>query len=157
MWWPAGPRGRELRAAGLLHAWSPDTESSAEVLEHLVTQLTARGPRTAAGPPAGHGGRVPGPGASAPLAGRRIAVQLHGEPQEEFCGALAAAGAEVIEIPVYRWAPPVDPTPLHRLVDLITNRLVDAVTFTSAPAVASLLRAAGPQPRRCSRRCGPTC
>jgi uroporphyrinogen-III synthase len=51
----------------------------------------------------------------------------------------------VIEIPVYRWAPPVDPTPLHRLVDLITNRLVDAVTFTSAPAVASLLRAAGPQ------------
>ena len=71
----------------------------------------------------------------APLAGRRIAVQLHGEPQEEFCGALAAAGAEVVEVPVYRWAAPLDPTPLQRLVDLITNRLVDAVTFTSAPAV----------------------
>jgi uroporphyrinogen-III synthase len=39
---------------------------------------------------------------------------------------------------------PLDPTPLQRLVDLITNRMVDAVTFTSAPAVGSLLRAAGP-------------
>ena len=137
--WPKGHR--EL---GLLHAWSPDTESSAGVLEHLVTQLTARGRsrRTAAKVPA----TPPAPAAAgAPLAGRRIAVQLHGEPQEELCAALAAAGAEVIEIPVYRWAPPVDPAPLHRLVDLITNRLVDAVTFTSAPAVASLLRAAGPQ------------
>ena len=137
--WPKGHR--EL---GLLHAWSPDTESSAGVLEHLVTQLTARGRarRTTAKVPA----TPPAPAAAgAPLAGRRIAVQLHGEPQEELCAALAAAGAEVIEIPVYRWAPPVDPAPLHRLVDLITNRLVDAVTFTSAPAVASLLRAAGPQ------------
>ena len=71
--------------------------------------------------------------ASAPLAGRRIAVQLHGEPQEEFVGALIAAGAEVIEVPVYRWVAPLDPTPLQRLVDLITNRMVDAVTFTSAP------------------------
>jgi len=34
---------------------------------------------------------------------------------------------------------------VQRLVDLITNRMVDAVTFTSAPAVTSLLRAAGPE------------
>jgi uroporphyrinogen-III synthase len=141
--WPKA--SRELRTAGLLHAWSPGTESSSEVLEHLVSHLAAAhgGGRGRARRPvkagASHG---PGP---ASLAGRRIAVQLHGEPQEELCGALAAAGAEVIEIPVYHWAPPIDPTPLHRLVDLITNRLVDAVTFNSAPAVASVLRAAGPQ------------
>jgi uroporphyrinogen-III synthase len=116
-----GPKTRgALRAAGLMEAWSPESESTAEVLGHL------------------------GAG-KARLAGRRIAVQLHGEPQEEFCGALTAAGAEVVEVPVYRWAPPVDPTPLQRLVDLTANRLVDAVTFTSAPAVGSLLRAAGPQ------------
>jgi uroporphyrinogen-III synthase len=71
-------------------------------------------------------------------------VQLHGEPQEELSRALAAAGAEVVEVPVYRWAPPVDPTPLQRLIDLVINRLVDAVTFTSAAAVGSVLRAAGP-------------
>jgi uroporphyrinogen-III synthase len=74
---------------------------------------------------------------------KRIAVQLHGEPQPEFCGALAAAGADVVEVTVYRWVPPVDPTPLRRLVDLAISRLVDAITFTSAPAVGALLRVAG--------------
>jgi uroporphyrinogen-III synthase len=163
--WPR--TGGELRSAGLLHVWSPDSESSTEVLEHLATQLAGSGTRlrgrragrpgepvpgtttvrhrsgpalTAAGPTArGSGREHPGP-----LAGRRVAVQLHGEPQEELTNALATAGAEVIEVPVYRWAPPVDPTPLQRLIDLIANRLVDAVTFTSAVAVGSVLRAAGP-------------
>jgi uroporphyrinogen-III synthase len=140
-----GPKTRAaLRAAGLTEAWSPESESCAEVLDHLTATSRAR----RASVPDAHQrrhGTTPGAGRrNAPLAGRRIAVQLHGEPQEEFCGALAAAGAEVVEIPVYRWAVPLDPTPLQRLVDLITNRLVDAVTFTSAPAVASLLRAAGP-------------
>jgi uroporphyrinogen-III synthase len=113
-----GPKARgALRAAGLVDAWSPDSESCDEVLDHLLE----RG-----------------------VDGRRIAVQLHGEPQPEFCGALAAAGADVVEIPVYRWLPPVDPTPLRRVVDLAVNRLIDAVTFTSAPAVGALLRIAGP-------------
>src|SRR5215471_4323748 len=128
-----GPKTRAaLHTAGLTEAWSPESESCAEVLDHLTARVRPEG--------------LPGvrQRRRAPLAGRRIAVQLHGEPQEEFCGALAAAGAEVVEVPVYRWAVPLDPTPLQRLVDLITNRMVDAVTFTSAPAVASLLRAAGP-------------
>jgi uroporphyrinogen-III synthase len=133
-----GPKARDaLRAAGLVESWSPDTEATAEVLEHVVK---AKAVATVGGRR-----RTDYAGGSTPLCGRRIAVQLHGEPQEEFCGALTAAGAEVIEVPVYRWAPPADPTPLHRLVDLITNRLIDAVTFTSAPAVTSLLRAAGPE------------
>ncbi|MCX4389467.1 uroporphyrinogen-III synthase [Micromonospora peucetia] len=41
------------------------------------------------------------------------------------------------------WAPPTDPAPMHRLIDLVAGRLVDAVTFTSAPAAEALLRAAG--------------
>jgi uroporphyrinogen-III synthase len=90
----------------------------------------------AAGPPANR---------AAPLAGRRIAVQRPEEALDELCRALVAAGADVVEVPVFRWAPPVDPTPLRRLVDLITNRLVDAVTFASAPAVVSLLGTAGPE------------
>jgi uroporphyrinogen-III synthase len=113
-----GPKARgAIRVAGLTDAWSPDSEGCDEVLEHLLE----RG-----------------------VAGQRIAVQLHGEPQPEFCGALAAAGADVVEVSVYRWVPPVDPTPLRRLVDLAVNRLVDAVTFTSAPAVGALLHIAGP-------------
>jgi uroporphyrinogen-III synthase len=78
------------------------------------------------------------------IAGLTVAMQLHGESQPEYTEALQAAGGRVIEVPVYRWAPPVDPAPLHRLVDLIAGRLVDAVTFTSAAAVQALLRAAGP-------------
>jgi uroporphyrinogen-III synthase len=148
--WPRA--GGELRSAGLLHAWSPDTESSAEVLEHLATQLAAgqsgargRGRRAGrTGEPARTAARTGRAGPAGPLSGRRVAVQLHGEPQEELSAALAAAGAEVIEVPVYRWAPPADPAPLQRLIDLITNHLVDAVTFTSAVAVGSVLRAAGP-------------
>ncbi len=78
------------------------------------------------------------------VAGRRIAVQLHGEPQPELVSALRAAGADVVEVAVHRWIPPSDPTPLRRLVDLAVSRLVDAVAFTSAPAVGALLRIAGP-------------
>jgi uroporphyrinogen-III synthase len=78
------------------------------------------------------------------VAGARVAVQLHGEPRPELCAALAGAGAEVIEVPVHRWVPPADPTPLRRLVDLGVGRLVDALAFTSAPAVGALLRVAGP-------------
>lgn len=113
-----GPKARgALRAAGLRENWSPESESCAEVLDHLVS----RG-----------------------LVGRAVAVQLHGAPQPEFCEPLRAAGAFVVEVPVYRWAPPVDPAPLRRLVDLVAGRLVDAVAFTSAPAVRALMRAAGP-------------
>lgn len=112
-----GPKARAaIRSAGLRERWSPEGESYEEVIDHLA----ARG-----------------------IAGLTVAMQLHGDSQPEYTEALQAAGARVIEVPVYRWAPPIDPAPLHRLVDLITNRLVDAVTFTSAPALNALLRAAG--------------
>ncbi|WP_328342922.1 uroporphyrinogen-III synthase [Micromonospora sp. NBC_00421] len=112
-----GPKARgAIRAAGLHDQWSPVSESCEEVVEHLCR----RG-----------------------VAGQVIAMQLHGDRQPECTEALEAAGATVIEVPVYRWAPPTDPAPLHRLIDLVAGRLVDAVTFTSAPAAEALLRAAG--------------
>ncbi|GAA0534284.1 uroporphyrinogen-III synthase [Paractinoplanes ferrugineus] len=113
-----GPKARAaIRSAGLHDQWSPEGESYEEVVDHLK----ARG-----------------------IAGLTVAIQLHGESQPEYTEALQEAGARVIEVPVYRWAAPTDPAPLHRLVDLISGRLVDAVTFTSAAAVTALLRAAGP-------------
>ncbi|MEH0843153.1 uroporphyrinogen-III synthase [Micromonospora sp. CPCC 205711] len=112
-----GPKARgAIRAAGLHDQWSPDSESCEEVVDHL----RRRG-----------------------VAGQVIAMQLHGDRQPECTEALEEAGATVIEVPVYRWAPPTDPAPLHRLIDLVAGRLVDAVTFTSAPAAEALLRAAG--------------
>jgi uroporphyrinogen-III synthase len=110
-----GPKARgAIRAAGLRDDWSPESECCDEVLAHLL----ARG-----------------------VAGERIAVQLHGE-EPGFVDALRDAGADVVELSVYRWAPPLDPEPLRRLIQLVVRRRVDAVAFTSAPAVEALLRAA---------------
>src|SRR3954471_786428 len=114
-----GPKARgAIRGGGLVDAWSPASESSAEVLQHLLS------------------------GAEGPLPGRRIAVQLHGDPQPELVSGLVGAGAEVVTVPVYRWVLPEDTAPLRRLVTAIAARGVDAVTFTSAPAAASLLQMA---------------
>ncbi len=108
-----GPKARgAVRAAGLVDAWSPESESSSEVLEHLLAR---------------------------DLTGLRIAVQLHGEPLPDFVEALRVAGADVIEIPVYRWTLPEDVAPLRRLVAAIVEGEIDVVTFTSAPAVISTL------------------
>jgi uroporphyrinogen-III synthase len=115
-----GPKARgAIRASGLREAWSPESESSSEVLEHLMSSYD--------------------------LDGRRIAVQLHGEPLPDLVQTLRLAGAHVIEVPVYRWVPPEDVTPLRRLVDTVAAAGTDAVAFTSAPAAASFLRAADEQ------------
>lgn len=79
-----GPKATgALRAAGLREEWSPDSESSHEVLEYLLESGVSR---------------------------TRIAVQLHGaadswDPFPEFLGGLRFAGAQVVPIRVYRWKP----------------------------------------------------
>ncbi|MFE2044867.1 uroporphyrinogen-III synthase [Streptomyces sp. NPDC059477] len=108
-----GPKVKgAIRAAGLTEKWSPSSESMAEVLDRLL----------------GEG-----------VDGRRIAVQLHGEPLPGFVEALRAGGADVIGVPVYRWMPPEDIAPVDRLLDAAVSHGVDALTFTSAPAAASFL------------------
>jgi uroporphyrinogen-III synthase len=113
-----GPKATgALRAAGLPEEWSPDSESSREVVHYLV-----------------EGG----------IAGKRIAVQLHGatlewDPYPEFLDELRAAGAEVVPIRVYRWHPAPRGGEFDQLVTGIAEGKFDAVSFTSAPAVASVL------------------
>ncbi|WP_370180509.1 uroporphyrinogen-III synthase [Rhodococcus wratislaviensis] len=113
-----GPKAKgAIRAADLREEWSPASESSAEVLDHLL----------------GEG-----------VEGKRIAVQLHGattewEPVADFCEVLRCAGTDVIAVPVYRWTPLEDQAPMDRMIELIASGGLDAVSFTSAPAVASLL------------------
>lgn len=107
-----GPKVKgAVRAAGLTESWSPSSESMAEVLDRLLAEG---------------------------VDGRRVALQLHGEPLPGFVEALTAGGAEVVVVPVYRWMPPEDTGPLDRLLDATLARTLDAVTFTSAPAVVSL-------------------
>ncbi len=70
--------------------------------------------------------------------GRRVVVQEYGMPDPATVGALRAAGASVVEVTVYRWRLPDDPGPALRLVEAACDRRVDALTFTSAPAVHNL-------------------
>lgn len=72
------------------------------------------------------------------VAGLRVVVQEHGQPTGSAAADLRAAGAEVVPVPVYRWRLPDDPGPALRLVDAVVAGEVDAVTFTSAPAVTNL-------------------
>ncbi|RAG83538.1 uroporphyrinogen-III synthase [Streptacidiphilus pinicola] len=111
-----GPKATgAVRASGLDETWSPGTEATDE----LLTWLLAR-----------------------PLDGRRIAVQEHGIPLTDFAAALRERGAEVISVPVYRWAPPEDPAPVRRLVEQTARRELHALTFTSAPAITAFLATA---------------
>jgi uroporphyrinogen-III synthase len=105
-----------IRAAGLTEEWAAKTEGSEEVLERLLAEG---------------------------IAGSRIVVQEHGEPQTDFVAGLRSAGAAVVEVPVYRWVPPADATPVRRMIEQITAGQIDAITFTSAPAVKSFLQLAG--------------
>lgn len=73
-----------------------------------------------------------------PLAGRRVAVQQYGMDSPELMVALEAADAQITEVPVYRWRVPDDPRPAERLIEAVCAGRVDAVTFTSAPAVHNL-------------------
>src|SRR5581483_340379 len=113
-----GPKATgALRTAGLREEWSPESESSDEVLAHLIAD---------------------------DLTGKRIAVQLHGvtddwNPVPGFPDNLADHGATVVPVPVYRWGPPVDLSALDGLIEKVACDGVDAVTFTSAPAAASFL------------------
>lgn len=77
-----------------------------------------------------------------PLRGRRVAVQEAGAEAADITAALRAEGAEVVEVPVYRWRMPEDTGPALRLVDAACDGRVDAITFTSAPAVQNLFTVA---------------
>jgi uroporphyrinogen-III synthase len=72
------------------------------------------------------------------LEGKTVAFQRHGDDSHECIAVLRAARATVIEVPVYRWILPHDLEPAKRLVQAVVDCQVQAVTFTSAPAVRNL-------------------
>ena len=76
------------------------------------------------------------------VAGKRVAVQLHGHEDVEQLERLRSAGATVLTVAPYRWVRPTDESRLGRLVASVAAREVDVVTFTSAPAVDGLVSAA---------------
>ena len=104
-----------VRGAGLEVSWRAPRETMDEVVDHVA----------AAHP------RCP-----------RMAVQLFGPEEHPSTAALRALADELVEVPVYRWRLPDDPVPAQRLVEAVVAGELDAVTFTSQPAVHHLVRIA---------------
>ncbi|MDE3109209.1 MAG: uroporphyrinogen-III synthase [Acidobacteriota bacterium] len=80
--------------------------------------------------------------ASFPLRGKRLAVQEYGAPNQELLDGLAARGAQVTRVPVYRWELPEDTGPLRAAVEMATRSAVDVALFTTSVQVLHLLRIA---------------
>ena len=126
-----GPKGvGAVRGAGLREEFSAPEESNKQLFAAL---------------------------AESGVAGRRLAVQLHGSPLPEFTGALRAAGAQVVEVQPYRWHGPADPGLVHELIEGTIDGRVHALAFTSAPAATNLLnlaREGGSQEKLLEALCG---
>lgn len=105
-----------VREAGLREDYTPGSETDAELLEYLL---------------------------SGEVAGRHVVLQSHGEALPAFTGPLVAAGARVTELLPYRWRVPGDTAPIRELLAEAGAGRLDAVTFTSTPAVHAVLRVGG--------------
>ena len=111
-----GPKARgAIQAAGLQADWVAESETSAEILDILLSEG---------------------------VAGKRVAIQHHGAGADGLDSELAAAGADIASLVVYRWGPPPDPEALRASVLDAAAGEIDAVVFTSAPGAGAWLQAA---------------
>ena len=76
------------------------------------------------------------------LAGRRVAVQHYGSPNQVLVAYLRDREAEVIELSSYRWALPADVGPIVHFLDELSAGRVDVAAFTSASQVENLFTVA---------------
>lgn len=77
------------------------------------------------------------------LRGERVIVQRYGVPNAELDRALEARGAQVTEIPTYRWSLPADTRLLEELVGALERGEIDAAVFTNAEQARNLFAVAG--------------
>ncbi|MGH7899904.1 MAG: uroporphyrinogen-III synthase [Candidatus Binatia bacterium] len=77
------------------------------------------------------------------VAGRSVAVQEYGEENPELLAGLAARGATVLRVPIYRWALPEDLGPLRQAIRSTLDGAIEVALFTSATQVEHLFRVAG--------------
>lgn len=111
-----GPKSAgALVGRGVAVDWSPRSECFADVLAYLSRR---------------------------DLSGTRIVLQEHGQSLDYAAQVLRERGAEVVVASIYRVDGPESPARLDELLDLVVGHALDALTFTSAPAAASLMRAA---------------
>jgi uroporphyrinogen-III synthase len=111
-----GARGPEAAAAllsvGRRADWIADPARSDEVLD----RLERRG-----------------------VEGSHVVVQVGGAGSDALPREISGLGARVTSVGLYRWTLPEHREPAQALVEAVLDRSVDAVTFTSRPALRNLL------------------
>ncbi|SDB80851.1 uroporphyrinogen-III synthase [Raineyella antarctica] len=108
-----GPKARgAVRAAGIDDSVAVQCDLTADIVDRLV----------------GHG-----------VSGLTIVLQAHGYTDAAQIERLRTAGARVLVVEPYRWEPEDDHAAADRLVEAVCARRIEALTFTSAPAVDALL------------------
>lgn len=106
-----GPKARAaILAAGLETDWVAESETTAELRDFLLADG---------------------------VAGRRIAVQHHGNGSDGLDEAFELAGAEVLSLVVYAWGPPLDASAHQAGIEAAASGECDAVLFTSAPGASA--------------------
>ena len=77
-----------------------------------------------------------------PVNGKRVAAQEYGRPRPELAEGLRKRGAELMCVPVYRWALPEDLSPLRAAIREIVEERIDCALFTSETQVLHLFQVA---------------
>ncbi len=75
-----------------------------------------------------------------PVKGLRVAVQEYGMSNPDLLDALKQRGAEVFQVPIYRWALPKDPEPLRQTIDNIIAGKVSVLLITNAAQVDHVMQ-----------------
>lgn len=79
------------------------------------------------------------------LSGLTVAVQEYGTPNRLFLEELRKRGAEVLQVPVYRWTLPSDTGPLCRAIDALIAGTCQVALFTNSMQVSHLFQLASQQ------------
>lgn len=80
--------------------------------------------------------------ADMPLRGARVAVQEYGVANQPLLDGLRERGADVVRVPVYRWALPENTEPLRHAALGVAEGRLEVALFTTATQVVHLLEIA---------------
>ena len=75
-----------------------------------------------------------------PVKGLRVAVQEYGKSNPDLLKALNQRGAEVFQVPIYRWALPEDLGPLRQMLNNIIDGKVSLLLVTNAAQVDHVMQ-----------------
>ena len=75
-----------------------------------------------------------------PVKGLRVAVQEYGVPNRDLVEALKQRGANVVSVPVYRWALPEDTAPLKQVIKQILAGQVQVMLVTNAAQIDHVMQ-----------------